>query len=342
MSRAKTERLLNLTIALLATRRSLTREQVRRAVPGYPETDEAFERMFERDKEELRDMGIPVEVVSGDVYFDDEIGYRIDRQAYAVPEVSFTPEEMAVLGLAARAWTHASLAAPATSALLKLSAYGETASPALTAGLEPRLDAGEAAFLPLWQAVRDRASVAFGYRKGDGSAPATRTVDPWGILSRNGRWYLVGLDHDRGAARVFRVSRISGEVRRVSAAGNVVTPEDVDVRAMVAARQRPAQDVLARVLLHGDAGGWLRTQAVETTAHDGHTTVLTLRTDDLASLADHVAGLGATAVVLEPARLRDAVVARLSGALAAARGAARVDAAPDTVGAVGHAPRRSR
>lgn len=320
MSRAKTERLLNLTIALLATRRPLTREQVRAAVPGYPPPGDAFERMFERDKDELREMGIPVQVVSTDAYFDDEIGYRIDREAYAVPEVSFTPEEMAVLALAARAWTHASLAAPATSALLKLSAYGETANPTVTPGLEPRLDAGEAAFLPLWQAVRDACVVGFDYRKGDGSPPARRRVAPWGILSRNGRWYLVGFDQERAAARVFRVSRITGEVRRLAAAGSVVVPEGIDVRAMVAARDRSTVRVTARVLLRGDAGGWLRTQAEQVEPADGDT-IVTLSVTDLVALADHVAGLGKSAVVLEPPQLRESVISRLVGALHASRAA---------------------
>ena len=118
MSAHKTERLLNLVICLLSTRQFLAKEQIRTAVPQYAEcpSDEAFDRMFERDKEELRDMGVPLETGGNDAWFDDEVGYRVDRAAYALPEVSFTPDELAVLGLASRVWQQASLAAPASRA----------------------------------------------------------------------------------------------------------------------------------------------------------------------------------------------------------------------------------
>src|SRR6476659_6945959 len=121
MSRRKTERLLNLVVCLLATRRYLSAEQIRQAVPGYPEGTEAFKRMFERDKEELRELGIPLETGSDG---DDEAGYRIQRQAYELPEITLTRDEAAVLGLAARVWQRASLAEAASGALLKLRAAG--------------------------------------------------------------------------------------------------------------------------------------------------------------------------------------------------------------------------
>src|SRR5215218_7764978 len=126
MSAQKTERLLNLVICLLSTRQFLAKEQIRSSVPQYAEcpSDEAFDRMFERDKEELRDMGVPLETGGNDAWFDDEVGYRVDRAAYALPEVSFSPDELAVLGLASRVWQQASLAAPASRALAKLTALG--------------------------------------------------------------------------------------------------------------------------------------------------------------------------------------------------------------------------
>src|SRR5215210_9207301 len=126
MSAQKTERLLNLVICLLATRQFVSKDQIRAAVPQYAEcrTDEAFERMFERDKEEVREMGIPLETGSNDAWFEDEVGYRVDRAAYALPETSFEPDELAVLGLASRVWQQATLAGPASRALIKLKAAG--------------------------------------------------------------------------------------------------------------------------------------------------------------------------------------------------------------------------
>src|ERR671938_2122602 len=115
----RTERLLNLVICLLSTRSWLTKEQIRSAVPQYAEcsTAEAFDRMFERDKEDLRELGIPLVTGSHSAWFEDEQGYRIDRGAYALPDVAFTAEELAGLGLASRGWEQASLPRAAARAL---------------------------------------------------------------------------------------------------------------------------------------------------------------------------------------------------------------------------------
>ncbi|MFD0777070.1 helix-turn-helix transcriptional regulator, partial [Streptomonospora algeriensis] len=125
MSRKKTERQLNLVICLLATRRFLTAREIRSTVAGYEdaETDAAFKRMFERDKRELRDSGIPIETGGGDLWSGEE-GYRILRAHYRLPEIELLPDEAAVLGLAARAWRHAALGEAAANAILKLRAAG--------------------------------------------------------------------------------------------------------------------------------------------------------------------------------------------------------------------------
>src|SRR5215469_16229447 len=134
MSKRKTERLLGLVVCLLSTRRYLTAEQVRAAVPGYPEQDDLFKRMFERDKEDLRELGVPLETGMNHP-FDDDPGYRIRQQAYQLPELRLEADEAAVLGLAARVWSRAQLEGAAAGALLKLRAAGID---------EASLEAGEA------------------------------------------------------------------------------------------------------------------------------------------------------------------------------------------------------
>src|ERR1700730_7541323 len=109
MSRRKTERLLSLVVCLLSTRRALTAAQIREAVPGYPDSFEAFKRMFERDKEERRELGIPLETDLASPG-DEDAGYRIQREAYELPEITLEPDEAAVLGLAARVWHRDELA----------------------------------------------------------------------------------------------------------------------------------------------------------------------------------------------------------------------------------------
>ena len=139
-AQVKTERLLNLVIALLSTRMPLSKARIRAAVPQYHGTasDEAFDRMFERDKDELRELGIPLVTSVIDPVFDDELGYRIDKREYALPEISFEPDEVAALSLAARTWTRASLAGPAASGLRKLRAAGVTMDDSSLVGIEPR------------------------------------------------------------------------------------------------------------------------------------------------------------------------------------------------------------
>src|ERR1035438_9618164 len=123
MSRRETERLLSLGDCLLSRDRYLPATQIRDAVPGYPDSFDAFKRMFERDKEELRELGIPLETGFNSPG-DDEAGYRIPRQAYVLPEIRLEPDEAAVLSLAARVWRQAELAGAAAGALLHAGAPG--------------------------------------------------------------------------------------------------------------------------------------------------------------------------------------------------------------------------
>ncbi|WP_283136802.1 helix-turn-helix transcriptional regulator [Rhizohabitans arisaemae] len=314
MSRRKTERLLNLVICLLATRRHLTAEQIRRAVPGYPEGDEAFQRMFERDKVELRELGVPVEV--GTDPWDDEVGYRIPRQAYELPEISLEPDEAAVLGLAAQVWQRANLAEAASGALLKLRAGGVETEEAATGPLEVRVDTPDPAFPDLWKAVRERRPVRFDYRGAGQQSVRTRTLEPWGVLSRRGRWYVVGHDRDRREARVFRLSRISGAVATAGPAGSVTVPGDVDLRSMVIRVDVTPVERRAVVRVRtGTCEGLRHAARAVRPGTDGWDEVEMVFAG-LEWFAGYVVGFGPDAEVLEPADARDAVIRRLKGVLA--------------------------
>ncbi|GGV35075.1 WYL domain-containing protein [Actinomadura cremea] len=320
MSRRKTERLLNLVVCLLATRRYLTAEQIRRAVPGYPDSDEAFKRMFERDKEELRELGIPLEVGS-DLQGGggEEIGYRIPPQDYELPDVHLTPDEAAVLGLAARVWQRASLAEAASGALLKLRAAGVETDASAAVGIEPRVDTGEPAFQALWEAVRDRRPVAFDYRAIGRTSVTRRHLEPWGVVSRRGRWYVVGFDRDRDEERVFRLSRIDGEVAVDGPAGAVTVPDGVDVRRIAFDRGEPVTEPRpATVRLRAGAAQGPRRWARDVRpAGDGawDEAVLTFR--DVERFAPYLARFADDVVVLDPPDLRDAVIQQLKSVLAA-------------------------
>ncbi len=313
MSRRKTERLLNLVVCLLATRRYLTAEQIRRAVPGYPDGAEAFKRMFERDKEELRELGIPLEVGSDG---DEEAGYRIRRQAYELPEIQLAPDEAAVLGLAARVWQRASLAEAASGALLKLRAAGVDTGEAATLGVEPRVDTDEPAFPALWRAVRDRRPVTFEYQGVGRSAPQRRHLEPWGVVSRHGRWYVAGHDRDRGEVRVFRLSRIRGEVAPDGPPGTVTVPEGVDVREIVAETGGPAPARrTATVRLRRGAADGIRRWAANVRPGDDGWDLAELSFADAERLADYLAGFADDVVVADPPDVREAVIQHLKAVL---------------------------
>ncbi|WP_433461431.1 helix-turn-helix transcriptional regulator [Spirillospora sp. CA-128828] len=325
MSRRKTERLLNLVVCLLATRRYLTAEQIRRAVPGYPDSDEAFKRMFERDKEELRELGVPLEVGSDQQGGGgEEIGYRIPPQAYELPDIHLTPDEAAVLGLAARVWQRASMAEAASGALLKLRAAGvETDVPAAV-GIEPRVNTHEPAFAALWEAVRDGRPVAFDYQGIGRTSVARRHLEPWGVVSRRGRWYVVGFDRDRDEQRVFRLSRIAGEVAADGPAGSVTVPDGVDVRRIAfdwgdpVSEPRPATVRLRRGAAQGPRR-WARdVRPVEAGAWDGEWDEAVLTFRDADRFAPYLARFADDVVVLDPPDLREAVIQHLKSVLAAA------------------------
>jgi proteasome accessory factor B len=316
MSKRKTERLLSLVVCLLSARRYLTAAQIRQAVPGYPDSFDAFKRMFERDKDELRELGIPLET-GVNPGAEDEPGYRISRQAYELPDIRLEPDEAAVLGLAARVWRRAELAGAAEGALLKLRAAGIEAEDVSQPGIEPRLQTGEAAFGPLWEAVRDRRPVTFGYLAPGRSAPQQRQLEPWGVVNRRGRWYVVGFDRDRREQRVFRLSRIAGEVSFTGPGGSVSVPPGTDVRGVVRdwdGEGPPPRT--CRLRIRPGAGYGLRRHAVSVIpeAAPGWDLV-EVSYSDTGWFSEQIASFGSDVVVQEPVDLRDAVIGRLKGVL---------------------------
>lgn len=315
MSRRKTERLLNLVVCLLATSRYLTAAQIRRAVPGYPDSDEAFKRMFERDKEELRDLGVPLEV--GQDGEEMEAGYRIPRHAYELPELHLSADETAVLGLAARVWQRASLAEAASGALLKLSAAGIDTGGDPAVGIDPRVDTDDPAFPALWQAVRDGRPVAFDYQGVGRTGVSRRHLEPWGVVSRRGRWYVVGYDRNRRAERVFRLSRISGEVTPDGPAGSVIVPEGVDVRAIAFDRgEPPAEPRSATVRLRRGGAQGLRRWARDVRQLDDAWDEAVLEFREYDWFAPYLARFADEVVVLDPPDLREAVIQQLKQVIA--------------------------
>jgi predicted DNA-binding transcriptional regulator YafY len=310
-TQAKSERLMNLVICLLVSRTFVPKSRIRQIVGGYGEqSDEAFERMFERDKDDLRELGIPIETGSNDPAGDEEPGYSIRRQEFELPEIHLEPDEAAVLGLAARVWQHASLAEATSRAVLKLRAAGVDTDTGALAAIEPRVAVEEPAFWPLWEAVRDRRPITFLHRKAAGDTPARRHLQPWSVQSWHGRWYVVGYDVDREAPRLFRLSRVVGGVEPAGEPGSYAVPPASVVRAAADSLVPPRQRNLAHVRVRRGCGYGLRRRAL-TTRQGDEWDLLTVPYADGGVLADEVAGYGADVVLVEPDDVRRRVVERL-------------------------------
>ncbi|WP_243470002.1 helix-turn-helix transcriptional regulator [Klenkia marina] len=307
---------MNLVFALLGTRQFVTAERIRTIVPGYEpadgseRADEAFKRMFERDKSDLRELGVPLETGRTSMFDLDE-GYRIARSAYELPEITLTGDEAAAVGLALRLWQSAQLGGAAQGALVKLRAAGVDVDAAGVLPLQPRLDAGEPAFDACYTAARDRRLLTFTYTRPDEDAGTVRRVQPWGVVSWHGRWYLVGHDLDRAAARVFRLSRVAGRPRISGPPDAFAPPADLDLAAVVARQVDRPEQVVVLTARPGTAVG-LRRRATEL-GTDGHgDDRLELRTTEPWSLADQIAAHGPDVLVESPPELRAAVVERLT------------------------------
>jgi len=321
----KVERLMNLVICLLSTRQFVTAERIKDSVAGYGDSgsDEAFSRMFERDKNELRDLGVPLEtgVSAGTGGVE---GYRINRDAYELPDIDLSREESAAVAVAVQLWESPELTSAAQSALLKLRAAGiqvdqddsagaVTAVPARTRGSEPALGA-------LLAAIDAGRSVRFEHRSSTTDPFVTRTVEPWGVVTFRGRWYLVGHDVDRNDIRTFRLSRIGDDVSTFGRAGSVRKPEGVDLQSIVE-RVAGTAEVSGSATIWVVDDGALEIRRMGTVVEDRaignrHGSVVQVPVRSWEWMTRVVAGHGSDALVLDPPELRADVIATLHAGVA--------------------------
>ncbi len=223
MSDQKTERLLNLTIALLATQRYLTKSEIFQSVAGYSGEIEAMERMFERDKDDLRSLGIEIEVRAVDVLFEDQMGYRIRPSDYALDLGPITPRELALISVALQGWRTSALSQSSQTALRKLRSLGIDTDTDQLAMEWLRFENEQPSFDLLWDALEKRQIVEFGYAHP--SSPMRR-VQPYGLTLLHGFWYLIGFDLDRQDIRTFKIARVLTPFTLLKKERSYEIPED--------------------------------------------------------------------------------------------------------------------
>lgn len=326
MTASKSERLMNLVIMLLVARTPVTKDRIREVIEGYQGSpEEAFEKMFERDKAELRALGIPLELAAIDRYFDDELGYRIARDSFELPEIDLEPDELAVLGLAARVWQHAGLAATTSQALVKLKAAGYEVDRQALDILQPRVAVDDPAFDTVLQYTTSRTPITFLYRRPRDRYASLRRLEPWAVVTSRERWYVVGRDLDRGEPRMFRLSRIVGDVERAGQPGSFEVPPGTDISELTASLtpSRPTQS--ATVLARQGSAALLRRRSLSVEpgvpGPDGTRDWDRLEVPiySASDFAGEVAAYLGEVVAVEPAELRELVLDRLATVSGSAR-----------------------
>jgi proteasome accessory factor B len=207
----KSERLVNLVIALLATRRSLTKAEIFRTIEGYEGSDESMERMFERDKDELRSLGIEIEVSGIDPLFEDEQGYRIKPENFVLDSKGYSASEIAYMSLGAQLWKDASLGEPSQRALRKLSGFASSLDVGDLPAVAPITLSAPNFLKEIISAVSEKRMIEFSYLDPELKANRRR-VNVYSYFARQSYWYFSGLDLDKNDLRTFRCDRVVGNI----------------------------------------------------------------------------------------------------------------------------------
>jgi proteasome accessory factor B len=308
----KLERLMNLTASLLDAERPLTADDISERVTGYAEGKEAFRRTFERDKDELRQLGIPITMAPIPGSYPEELGYRIDRADYELPDPGLAPDELAALRLALQAVRVGEQSGDGSEALWKLGGLvepdevverGPVAQEAV-ASLPP-----DPSLVPLFSAVLERRVARFVYASARGDTE--RVVEPWRLDYRRGRWYLTAFDHDRAGERNFRLDRILGEVVLDGPGTFTGPPASAPAEPDQPWAYGDGETVTAVLRVDGEQARWARDQlgsdGVLDTAADG-TTTFAVPVTSWPAFRSFVLSFLDHAEVLEPPDLRADIV----------------------------------
>ena len=301
MSAQKTERLINLTLALLATKRHLTKSEIFKAVAGYSGSPETMERMFERDKDELRSLGIEIEVKGIDPLFEDEQGYLIRSETFQLSENEFTNEELLYLTMAANLWHDSALGSDSKAALLKIqSLSGPIESDAVNT---PAVRDSESAALlsSVFEAVDTEQLIKFGYKG------KQRTAQPFGLYTRDGFWYLVAREEDE--VKSFKLLRIEGKIVKEGKTGSFKKPPEFDLIKFLS-NSRSEQEIQAQVYVRKEQAHVLRSKYSAKEINE-EWDLMSIPYIYEQEIIETILWYGTNIIVDSPASLRSEVISRL-------------------------------
>lgn len=308
----KEDRLFSLILALVSSREGLTKNEILKTVRGYSDIydfngNTALDKMFERDKDEIRSMGVIIDTLE----FPEEEGqthnirYSISRSNYDFPEnLSFTSDELTLLNVAAAAWREASLSNDSRHALTKIRSLGVSANDPLI-GVAPQIRINERAFEAVEDALENELILTFNYLKPGQSKPQERTAAPLAVLSWGGLWYVLAYDFDAEAERTFLLKRIVSQPKRIPQKTHPRLSENYAHRLMNELEELTRANTAEIACIPGSDA------AIRLAARYGLTgSTLSFGYSDVELLADDLVVFGSQLTVLSPAELVHAVRSR--------------------------------
>lgn len=303
MSAEKTERLINLTLGLLSSKRFLTKNEIFKNIAGYSGSPETMERMFERDKDELRSMGIEIEVGQLDPLFEDEMGYLIKSSKIQIQPNEFTKDELLLMTMAANVWKESAFSDISKNALMKVSSIdSEIGFNAVALSMIDDEGLNADRFQKIIDAIQSKKYISFLYNN------KNRVMAPFALKSTGGFWYLIGQEKGE-SIKVFKIIRIQSEIVIDKSSSQFEIPVDFKVDEFLK-NTTSDQAQTAKLLIRENRVNALRSRGSVQENSNGWDT-LEITFDDLEQMIKEVLWFGDDIVVLSPPKLRSEVISRL-------------------------------
>jgi proteasome accessory factor B len=299
MSSQKTERLINLTLALLATKRYLTKSEIFKSVTGYSGSPETMERMFERDKDELRNMGVEIEVKGLDPLFEDDQGYLIRSETFQLNGNEFAADELLYLTMAANLWHDSALSNDSKAALLKIqSLSGPIEFNAINFPVVRDSESSQM-LATAFEAIEKLKKLSFKYNGNQ------RSVEPFGMFMRSGFWYLVA--QDGKVIKSFKLVRVESKISFEDE--TFIKPEGFDLTAYL---ERYSEEEIfeAEILVRKEQAYSLRSK-YSVKDHDTEWDLMFIPYSYEPELIENLLWHGQNIIVRKPQSLRNSIVSRL-------------------------------
>jgi proteasome accessory factor B len=303
VSDQKTERLINLTLALLSSKRYLTKSEIFKNVAGYSGSAETMERMFERDKDDLRNLGVRIEVRALDPLFEDDQGYLIDSKTFQINPNDFSKEEILLLTMAANLWHGSALQHDSKAALLKIQSLdGLVATNTVTSPVvEDNEDSKK--LLMIFDAVERLVSLEFEYKG------TVRQVKPYGIYTRRGFWYLAAQEND--VVKSFKVIRIGEQIKVTSKSQGFTKPAEFKLSTFIEGLNAPTTSKAEVRIRKNQALALRKRYKVEEIDSDWDQVFIDYIFEE--DLIESLLWYGSNVVVISPQTIRDQIINRAKG-----------------------------